>query len=484
MVDYDFSLEPGKKLDIKKYSKGKPLISVVIPFYNDLKYIEQSVNCILNQTYPFYEILIIDDGSTDKTSLKKLDEVSGIDSRIKVFHKENEGLAATRDYGASKASKDSKYLFFLDSDDLVEKTFLECAYWALETNKEASWVYSDSCGFDGYTYMWNYWFDSDKLQKVNDLESANFIRKDYFNAVGGYGLKEKAVNEDWNFWLKQIAKGYYPVHMSFYGKWYRRKESGELTKANQNKARTMEIITETMKDIKGRVEAIQYPRFFNNKVYDVEVVTPEYKEKKESILLFISNMSSEYSYILDLVKKLDKDKYNILIISNEPNKNELRQQLERYACVYDLSTFIDNDYWLSFVQYIIAKEKVSKIYCESLFSKSLVSVINSKYKVTYFDINKEKNITKKDIVNIFNTKIKIESGMELTEYFEIFSEEYKQLIFNYQKEVYNQVLVDDEGNNVFDYKKQLMKEKLWNIPLWRKVVNSSLWINIKKIFRR
>lgn len=481
MFDYDFTLEPGKKLDVRKYNKNKPVISVIIPFYNDLKYIEQSVKCILNQTYPYFEILIIDDGSTDKPSLKKLDEVSKFDSRIKVFHKQNEGLAATRDYGATKASKDSKYLFFLDSDDLVEKTFLECAYWTLETNKDASWVYSDSCGFDGYTYLWNYWFDSDKLQKVNDLESANFIRRDYFNNVGGYGLKEKAVNEDWNFWLKQIAKGYYPVHMSFYGKWYRRKESGELNKANQNKARTMEIITETMKGINGRVEAIQYPKFLSNKVCDIEVVTPEYKDKKESILLFISNMSSKYNYVLDFVKKIDEDKYNVILISNEPNRNELRQELEKYACVYDLSSFINNEYWLSFVKYIVTKEKVSKIYVESLFGKTLINYLDN---VNYFDIDSSKKITRKDITNIINTEIKIDNGMDINEYFEIFNDEYKELVFNYQESIYGRSLIDCEGNNLFNYKKQLMKEKLWNFSLWRKLVNSSVWKKIKKLFRR
>ena len=49
----------------------------------------------------------------------------------------------------------------------------------------------------------------------------------------------------------------------------------------------MEIITETMKGINGRVEAIQYPKFFSNNITDIEVIIPEYKDKKESVLLFI-----------------------------------------------------------------------------------------------------------------------------------------------------------------------------------------------------
>jgi len=233
--NFNFELEPGKKLEIENYKPKSPEISVIVPFYNDEKYIEQTVNCILNQTYPYFELLIIDDGSKDEKSLKKLEEIGKLDKRIKIFHKENEGLAATRDYGAGKASKETKYFMFLDSDDLIEKTFLECAYWTLETNNEAAWAYSDSVGFDALEYTWNKWFDSEKMKKVNDLISAAVVRKTAFYEVNGYELREKSVNEDWNFWLKLIAKGKYPVHMSYYGLWYRRKKQGELAKATQNK---------------------------------------------------------------------------------------------------------------------------------------------------------------------------------------------------------------------------------------------------------
>ena len=60
---FDFSLEPGKELKEKmEYMDKEPIVSVVIPFYNDKRYIRQSVNAILNQTFPYYELLIIDDG--------------------------------------------------------------------------------------------------------------------------------------------------------------------------------------------------------------------------------------------------------------------------------------------------------------------------------------------------------------------------------------------------------------------------------------
>lgn len=368
--EYDFSLEPGKiKTKCRDYKDNESVISVVIPFYNDKDYIEQSVNSVLNQTFPYYEILIIDDGSKDEESLKKLDEVAKQDTRIKVFHKENEGLAATRDYGASKSEESAKYLMFLDSDDLLEPTFMECAYWTLETNKDAAWAYSDSIGFDADSYTWNKWFDSEKMKKENELVSAAMVRKSDFNAVGGYGLREKAVNEDWNFWLKLMAICKYPVHMSYYGQWYRRKLSGELKKSKDNKARALEIINETASKITNNVTAIQYPKQDYN--YDLlldkveTIVQPELRGEGRKInLLFIVPWlitGGADRFNLNLVRGLDKDKYNITVLTTEPNKNTLRQEFEEYATVYDLTSFLNQKFWLAFVNYIIKKENINVI---------------------------------------------------------------------------------------------------------------------------
>ncbi len=385
--EFDFSKEPGiKLLNNRKYEEEKePIISVIIPFYNDKKYIEQSINCILNQTFPYYEILIIDDGSKDEESLKKLEEVSKIDKRIRVFHKSNEGLAATRDYGATKSSKTCKYLMFIDSDDLLEPTFMECAYWTLETNKDAAWAYSDSVGFESYTYTWNKWFDSEKMKKVNELLAISMVRKSDFNRVNGYGLREKAVNEDWNFWLKLLGHDRYPVHMSFYGMWYRRKETGELKSASRNKKRTLEIIEDTASKINKRVNAIQYPKYDYN--YDllsdkIDIIMPKcIDNKKINILMILPWMITGGAdrFVLDLVSNLDKNKFEITIITTEPNKNVLRQQFEENATIYDLTSFLSQKYWISFINYIIEKNNINLIFnTNSKFGYSILPYLKSR----------------------------------------------------------------------------------------------------------
>ena len=370
-MNFDFSKEPGKKLekiDFENMSGLEPLISIIMPFYNDKEHIEQTINSLLNQTFPAFEILIIDDGSNDKESVEKLKEIQKLDSRIKVHHKQNGGAAVARDYGVSKTAKTSKYIVFCDSDDLLNKTYLETAFWTLETNQKASWAYTDSIGFEGTGYTWNKWFDSNKMKKENDLVITSMIKKDDFNEVEGFNINEKNVYEDWNLWLKLIAKGHFPVHMNYYGCWYRRKAESELNRARENNERAMEIINATAKTIKGDIKAKQYP-LFN---YDWDIIKDEVKsipsvkrsENNRINLLMIIPwmvMGGADQFNFDLISRLDKSKYDITIISTEPAVNTYRQAFEDYATVYDLSTFLDQKYWVAFINYIIEKNNINII---------------------------------------------------------------------------------------------------------------------------
>ncbi len=368
-MNFDFSKEPGKKLEREEFTtKEEPIISIIMPFYNDAEHIEQSINSILNQTFPCFEVIIVDDGSKDEKSLEKLKEIEKLDDRVKVFHKKNGGASLARDYGAKHISKSSKYILFCDSDDLLNKTFLETAYWTLETNKKASFAYTDSIGFEGIEYTWNKWFDSKKMKKENDLVITSMVRKDAFFEVNGFNISEKNVYEDWNFWLKLMAKGHFPVHINYYGSWYRRKKESELTRARQNNEKAMEIVNSTAKTIKEEVNAIQYPRFnYDWNLIQENVDSIKQVQRKDNgkinILMIIPwmVMGGADQFNFDLISRLDKNKFDITIISTEPAINTFRQQFEEHATVYDLTTFLDQQYWIAFINNIIYKNNINLI---------------------------------------------------------------------------------------------------------------------------
>lgn len=106
-------------------------ISIVIPVYNKKRYIVDSVKSVLSQTFRDFELLLIDDGSTDGSGAI-CDRLSVLDERVKVYHIENRGVSAARNYGIRKAS--GKYIGFIDADDNINKTFLEKLYYVIQKN--------------------------------------------------------------------------------------------------------------------------------------------------------------------------------------------------------------------------------------------------------------------------------------------------------------------------------------------------------------
>ena len=114
------------------------LISVIVPVYNIELYIEECIKSILNQTYGKIEILLIDDGSTDRSG-EICRKYAQIDSRIKVLRKENGGLSSARNYGMNYAMGD--YYLFVDGDDTVEEDICQ-KLWDLLKKENAEIVIS------------------------------------------------------------------------------------------------------------------------------------------------------------------------------------------------------------------------------------------------------------------------------------------------------------------------------------------------------
>lgn len=120
--------------DYRKGPMAEPKVSVIIPVFNVEQYLEDCLESLLNQTMPDFEVLCMDDGSTDN-SRNLLILYSRLDSRIKVSFGENEGAAVQRNRGIDAAV--GEYLYFMDSDDMAADTLLEKSYSAaIHTNAD------------------------------------------------------------------------------------------------------------------------------------------------------------------------------------------------------------------------------------------------------------------------------------------------------------------------------------------------------------
>lgn len=122
------------------------MISVIVPVYNVEKYLERCVKSIVAQTYKDLEILLIDDGSTDKSG-EMCDDFQQTDSRIKAFHKQNGGLSDARNYGIEHSA--GEFISFVDSDDYIDEKMLETLHRLITENDADLAVCSAMDVFEG-----------------------------------------------------------------------------------------------------------------------------------------------------------------------------------------------------------------------------------------------------------------------------------------------------------------------------------------------
>lgn len=116
------------------------MVSIIIPTYNAEKYIAETIKSVEAQSYSEWEIIIVDDGSTDK-SADIIKELQCGNDKITYFYQNNAGVSVARNNGIARSN--GKYIALLDADDVWEKENLELKVEILETHNNVEWVYSD-----------------------------------------------------------------------------------------------------------------------------------------------------------------------------------------------------------------------------------------------------------------------------------------------------------------------------------------------------
>jgi glycosyltransferase involved in cell wall biosynthesis len=182
-----------------------PLISVVIPCYNDGKYIPETISHLQQQTFQDFEVLIVNDGSTDEETIKILNALES--QKIKVLHKENGRMSSARNHGVKHAK--GKLIAALDADDYFHPSFFEKAIAVLDKEPDTAVVTSYIQLFGEYTKLsrprggneFNFLFS-------NQCPACAMVRKECWDAVGGYDEKMVYGYEDWEFYIRITQRGW------------------------------------------------------------------------------------------------------------------------------------------------------------------------------------------------------------------------------------------------------------------------------------
>jgi glycosyltransferase involved in cell wall biosynthesis len=183
-------------------------ISVIIPAYNQGHYLGEAIQSVLDQTYPDFEVIVVDDGSTDKTAQVAC---SFSDPRVRYIHQENRGLPAARNTGILRSS--GEYLTFLDSDDLFVADKLETLLNAMQRDPELGFVAGQAVLIDENALPLGKVFDTPLPENPAHLLLWNplhvcsvLLRRDWQQKVGLFDESLQAY-EDWDMWLRLARAG-------------------------------------------------------------------------------------------------------------------------------------------------------------------------------------------------------------------------------------------------------------------------------------
>lgn len=181
----------------------------------------ETVRSIFRMSYPYWEWIIVDDGSTEPQSLAQLAAVAASDDRIKVIRQANSGPSRARNIAVREAH--GPYLLQLDSDDMVEPTFVEKSLWVMECQPQFDACSSYNVTFGVKQLLWDHGFQEYELNVTteNFVTSQAMIRRDAYLDVGGYDESITRGHEDWDFWLRLADGGHWGYTIPEYLTWYR-----------------------------------------------------------------------------------------------------------------------------------------------------------------------------------------------------------------------------------------------------------------------
>lgn len=310
----------------RQLKMSKILFSIICPIYNAKSFLENAINSLLNQGYDYWELILIDDGSTDGSAIL-CDDFCGRDERISVIHQENQGQSKARLVGIEKSCGD--YVLFLDSDDFFDLTALDAL------NEEIMKSLPDAILFDarrksGEILTPVYSLNKNKLL----VEKKEILNECFGMRIAGY------------FWTYCFKKDLFDLTASTKETFATIKYSEDVYLISQiitNKVKTLSVLPQPLYVYVDNAESITHNQTFGkvkdrfnvfNGVYETLCRNHQLTLKKSVVsnigwtyLSFLSRTAKEYdfanfkktakeirsSYIFKHLSRFKKDKYNLLI---------------------------------------------------------------------------------------------------------------------------------------------------------------------------
>ena len=215
---------------------NNPLISIIVPCYNQAQYLSEALQSVLEQTYENWECIIVNDGSPDDTA-EVADTWVEKDDRFIYLFKENGGLSIARNFGIEHAK--GEFILPLDADDKISKAYVRDAIAAFQYDASLKLVYCKAEKFGNEVGPWILpIYSLFTLARFNCIFCSAVFRKSEWEKVGGYDLKMIYGLEDWEFWIAILKDGGNVKCLESVGFYYRVK-AGSMAKTMNEEERLL-----------------------------------------------------------------------------------------------------------------------------------------------------------------------------------------------------------------------------------------------------
>lgn len=215
------------------------LVSVIVPCYNMSAFLEETLQSVCASDYPNFEVLVIDDGSTDD-SLARAQSFASRDPRVRVLTQPNSGVCAARNLGLQQAR--GVYVLPVDADDLISPRFISQAVAAMDANPALKVVYPRAAFFGERSGEWMLPPYCPKLlARKNMIPATALYRRADALAFGGY-CTDELFREDWDFWLSMLENGGEVLQLEELGFFYRVRSGSRRSLAAKNKRKMVDAL--------------------------------------------------------------------------------------------------------------------------------------------------------------------------------------------------------------------------------------------------
>ncbi len=339
-------------IDNQAPAAGQPLVSVVIPFYNQAATLPETLSSLRNQTFQNFDVTIVNDGSNPDQA-EALERITDKKLRV-IHHKKNLGQgspAAARNSGVKQAK--GHYIVCLDSDDILDPTYIEKCLIVLETNPNADLATTDTLNFGVVNSVYRQEpYNAFHLLDNNMVVTAAMYNKVGWERVGGY--KVGIGYEDWDFWISLAENGYWGAHIAEPIFIYRTALSSRYVEDKTKHKNNMQKIKDLHPNYYSHIRKVHRHKYFNNKSVSkdtrlINLNNPAtylgQSNKNKNILVAVPWMTfgGAETLIVNFCKEI-QDRHNISFITGLYSEHEWEYKFKEISPrVYHLANLFSDE---------------------------------------------------------------------------------------------------------------------------------------------